>query len=127
MEIKSVIKYKIYSSTTCLPVRQKISDRVLYTSRCRGRAFESLPWRAQLVAFTIGTAFLSGFAKNTLDKYVRLTGNFVLKRDAILNLLEYFFFKHHEHKNHYHNHESYHQYFHPSFYLRMKHPFSKMC
>jgi hypothetical protein len=56
-----------------------------------------------------------------------LTGNFVLKRDAILNLLEYFFFKHHEHKNHYHNHESYHQYFHPSFYLRMKHPFSKMC
>ena len=43
-----------------LPVSQKIFNRVLYTSGRRRRTCEWLPWSAQIVAFTVGTAFLLG-------------------------------------------------------------------
>jgi hypothetical protein len=69
MQIKSVIKYTIDISAIFVPARQKILNRVFYTPGRRRKTFQRLPWRAQIVAFTIGTAFLLGCAENTVDKY----------------------------------------------------------
>jgi len=72
MQIKSVIKYKIDLSTIFVPVRQKILNRVFYTPGRWRKTSQRLPWRAQIVTFTTGTAFLLGCAENTVDKYVKL-------------------------------------------------------
>ena len=84
--MKSVIKYKIDLSIIFVPVRQKILNRVFYTPGRPRKTCQRLPWWAQIVAFTIGTAFLLRCAENAVNKYVNFIRSFVSKSEAFLYL-----------------------------------------
>jgi hypothetical protein len=70
IQIRNVINHRINPLTTFIPVGQKIFNWVVNTIGCRRKTCEWLPWRAQIVAFTIGTAFLIGCAENSVDKNI---------------------------------------------------------